>query len=50
MPFHGDDMSEIFDSIRRGEFECDKNMISDSAEDLIRKMLVLNPDKRITAL
>ena len=50
LPFNGDDLSEIFEEIKRGEFECDKDMISDDAEDLIRKMLVLNPDKRITAL
>lgn len=49
-PFSGDDLPEIFENIKRGEFECDKDMISDDAEDLIRKMLVLNPDKRITAL
>lgn len=49
-PFDGDDMQDIFAAIKRGEFECDPDLISESAEDLIRKMIVVKPENRITAL
>tara|TARA_B110000285_G_C14774973_1_gene445775 strand:+ start:185 stop:616 length:432 start_codon:yes stop_codon:yes gene_type:complete len=49
-PFDGEDMTEIFDKIKSGEFECDRDLISADAEDLIRHMIVVNPEKRFTAL
>lgn len=46
------DQNELFDIIVRGEFEFLPpywDNISDSAMDLIRKLLVVNPKKRLTA-
>lgn len=49
-PFDGDDMPEIFEKIKSGQFECDPDLISEEAENLIRSMIVLKPDNRFTAL
>jgi serine/threonine protein kinase len=43
-------MDEIFDRIKSGEFEVDRDLISEDAEDLIRHMIVVNPEKRFTAM
>merc|ERR1712235_209583 len=46
------DQNELFDIIVRGEFDFLPpywDNISDSAMDLIRKLLVVNPKKRLTA-
>lgn len=29
MPFDGDDMPEIFEAIKKGEFECDRDLINE---------------------
>lgn len=49
-PFDGEEMQDIFEKIKEGQFECDPDLISESAEDLIRKMIVVKPENRITAL
>ena len=46
-PFKGNDISEIQKSIIRGEFEKIED-VSNEANDLIKKMLEINPKKRIT--
>jgi serine/threonine protein kinase len=46
-PFKGNDISEIQKSIMNGEFEKIKD-VSNEANDLINKMLEINPKKRIT--
>ena len=51
-PFNGDDDNEILDCVKKGEFtfyDEDWEMISEGAKNLIRKMLTLNPKKRISA-
>ena len=46
-PFRAYSLKEMEKKVLKGEFEEIKN-ISDEANDLIRKMLVLEPEKRIT--
>jgi len=51
-PFEGQKSSEIFEEVKKGEFDFDKpvwNTISHSAKRLIKKMMEYNPNKRITA-
>lgn len=51
-PFYNEDEQELFKSIRRGEYEfLDEYWgdASDSVKDLISKLLVVNPQKRMTA-
>ena len=50
-PFNGDDIQEIYESIKKGDlvFELDDwSDISDSAQDLIKKLLTVDVDERIT--
>nr|CAG8614187.1 15859_t:CDS:10 [Entrophospora candida] len=51
-PFWGEDQAELFESIMSGEYDFEEEYwseISDSAMDLIEKMLTHDPSKRITA-
>lgn len=51
-PFNGSQDSEIFDKIKKGKYEFDKDdwdCISNDAKELINKMLVYNPADRISA-
>jgi len=50
-PFEGEDMREIFAKISKGEFNFhgpEWAGVSDSAKDMIRKMMSVNPSKRIS--
>jgi calcium/calmodulin-dependent protein kinase I len=52
LPFMGRSQKELFRKIVAGNFEFepqDWQDVSDDAKDLVRKLLVLNPDERITA-
>lgn len=51
-PFNGSTEKEVFDRIRWGELKMDENrwaFISHEGKDLVRRMLELSPQKRITA-
>mmetsp|Transcript_40731 Transcript_40731/g.47367 ORF Transcript_40731/g.47367 Transcript_40731/m.47367 type:complete len:326 (-) Transcript_40731:111-1088(-) len=51
-PFFNEDDTVLFESIKSGKFEFPSphwDDISDSAKDLISKLLVLDPSKRLTA-
>ncbi|CAJ0768221.1 23815_t:CDS:10 [Entrophospora sp. SA101] len=51
-PFWGENQAELFESIMSGEYDFEEEYwseISDSAMDLIEKMLTHDPSKRITA-
>jgi len=51
-PFISDNMSELFSIIKRGRYAFPSEEwsdISDSAKDLIGKLLEMNPKKRLTA-
>jgi serine/threonine protein kinase len=51
-PFYGEDDDDAFDQIISGKFEFPEpywSKISENAKDLIRKLLVVNPNKRFTA-
>jgi len=51
-PFYGDDDKEILSSVKNGSYTLSgaewKN-ISNEAKDLIKKMLIYDPNQRITA-
>ncbi len=52
LPFHGKNTEELFNNIKKGVFDktCEEwNSISNSAKDLILKMLEYNPEKRFSA-
>jgi len=52
LPFMGRSQKELFRKIVAGKFvfdDDDWDDVSDDAKDLIRKLLVLDPDKRLTA-
>jgi calcium/calmodulin-dependent protein kinase I len=52
LPFMGRSQKELFRKIVAGKFEfkdTEWDGVSDDAKDLVSKMLVLNPDKRMTA-
>jgi len=52
LPFMGRSQKELFQKIVAGKFEFKEDEwagVSDDAKDLVRKLLVLDPDKRITA-
>jgi calcium/calmodulin-dependent protein kinase (CaM kinase) II len=49
-PFWEEDQDEMFEKIRRGEFFFPASVqISDSAKDIISKLLTVDPAKRLTA-
>jgi calcium/calmodulin-dependent protein kinase I len=53
-PFHSDrdDQNELFDQIRTGRFSMspqDWSSVSEPAKDLVRRILVVDPARRITA-
>eukprot|EP00826_Nyctotherus_ovalis_P041018 TRINITY_DN4086_c0_g3_i1.p1 TRINITY_DN4086_c0_g3~~TRINITY_DN4086_c0_g3_i1.p1 ORF type:complete len:268 (+),score=76.80 TRINITY_DN4086_c0_g3_i1:468-1271(+) len=59
-PFNGKTDEEIMNNVRKGEYSFKSNLhptlgriwahISDSAKDLIKKMLAYNPESRISAM
>jgi serine/threonine protein kinase len=52
LPFMGRSQKELFRKIVAGTFDFDDEEwvdISDDAKDLVRKLLIMNPDERITA-
>ena len=52
-PFNGDDDDEILEAVLKGQFEFPKDeweSVSDKAKNLIKKMLTVDPKKRISAL
>ena len=48
MPFDGNSLQEVFGKIKQGDFKLPRNR-SDKCIDLLKKMLVVQPSKRITA-
>ncbi|SAL96749.1 hypothetical protein [Absidia glauca] len=51
-PFYGEDQTDLFESIMAGKYEFDEEYwsdISDSAKNLIDRLLSFDPEKRITA-
>ncbi|KAI8878423.1 Pkinase-domain-containing protein, partial [Backusella circina FSU 941] len=51
-PFYGEDQTQLFDAIVRGDYQFDEEYwseISEEAKALIKKFLTLDPKKRITA-
>ena len=51
-PFHDDNHNALFRKIKKGKYQFDSpywDHISESAKDLITKMLVVDPEKRSTA-
>ncbi|KAL8245315.1 hypothetical protein R6Q59_011573 [Mikania micrantha] len=51
-PFWGESENDIFEEVLRGKLDFSSDpwpSISESAKDLVRKMLIKNPRKRITA-
>ena len=52
-PFEGSDMRAIFGKISKGEFNFQSPQwagVSEAAKDLIRKMISVNPSRRITVM
>jgi len=50
-PFYGDDQAQLFKAILEADYVFEKEYwseISEDAKDFIRKLLVVNPDKRMT--
>jgi serine/threonine protein kinase len=47
VPFKANNIADLHKLILKGDFDFAVDSISEEAKDLIRKMLVLNPDKRI---
>jgi len=48
MPFDGNSQAQVFGLIKRGKFHMPKHLSAD-AQDLISKMIVVDPKKRITS-
>lgn len=51
-PFHGKDNVEILRKVKIGQYSLEHNIwkyVSDSAKDLIKRLLIADPNKRITA-
>jgi len=49
-PFWEEDQDEMFEKIRKGDYEFPDNMtITPQAKDLIQRLLTVDPSKRITA-
>lgn len=52
LPFMGRSQKELFRKIVSGKYEFDEEDwqdVSDDAKDLVKRLLILNPDERITA-
>jgi serine/threonine protein kinase len=51
-PFFHEDNFELFEMIKEGEFDMSgdiwENNVSDAGKDLIKKLLVVDPDQRLT--
>ncbi len=49
-PFWEEDQDDMFEKIRKGDYCFPPSIpISDDAKDIIQKLLVVNPAKRLTA-
>lgn len=51
-PFAGDNDREIMDKVAKGKYDLEESpfdKLSNSGKDLIRKLLVMDPKKRISA-
>ena len=48
MPFDGNSLPEVFGKIKKGDFKLPRNR-SENCRDLIKKMITVQPEKRITA-
>jgi len=51
-PFSDDDQNALFKQIRSGRYAMDPaewSIISDSAKDLVRRILIVDPEKRLSA-
>jgi len=51
-PFYDDDHFKLFDIIKKGEYDFNDivwTCVSDEAKDLIERLLVVDPNDRITA-
>ena len=49
LPFDGNSPGQVFSKIKSGNFEMPTNLTAD-CQDLLSKMLVVDPKKRITVL
>mgnify|MGYP002632395295 CR=1 FL=1 len=49
MPFDGETAEDVFERIKLGQFQMPEHF-SDNVKDIINKMIVVDTDKRITAL
>ena len=51
LPFYDEDQFELFESIKNGNYNMDDPIwggISTDAKDLVSKLLIVDPSKRIT--
>ena len=51
-PFDGDDLNQLFSRIKKGTFDFEHSVfqnVSDEAKDLIKKLILVDPSKRISA-
>jgi calcium-dependent protein kinase len=50
-PFNGQDDRAIMKAVSKGEYHWPRNLkVSESLKDLVAKLLVMQPEKRLTAL
>jgi calcium-dependent protein kinase len=52
-PFNGKDQNEVFDKIKKGVYDIkllEKQNVSEEVKDLIKKLLVMDPGKRLPLL
>ena len=53
LPFNGEDDNEVFENIKKGEYKMDLecfSKVSADAKDLISRLLVVEPEKRINLI
>jgi len=48
VPFKASNISDLHKIILKGEFEFPVESVSDEVKDLVRRMLILNPEDRIS--
>lgn len=48
MPFKANNIADLHKLILKGEFDFAYPHISDEAKDIVKKMLVLTPERRIS--